>query len=239
MIEREGLCLRHELKYYLDHPQYQILKSRLAAFLPMDPYAGPDGRYHIRSLYFDDFKNTALFEKQAGVARRKKYRMRIYNYSDAVIKMEKKSKFDQYIGKESVRITRDVADRILAGHVAFLAFSESRLLRALYLESRCHLLRPNVIVDYYREAYIHPLGNVRITFDIDVHTGLGSTAIFDPNIFTMQAIEEPGVILEIKFDNFLPQPIRRLFPSTISQRLSIGKFTICRKHNKYDDWEDN
>ncbi|MGA1869896.1 MAG: polyphosphate polymerase domain-containing protein [bacterium] len=231
--------MRQELKYYIDPPQYRVLKSRLSALLSRDPYAGPDGRYHIRSLYFDDFKNTALFEKQAGIARRKKYRMRIYDLSDAVIKLEKKVKLDNYIGKESTRLTRKEADRILAGDVAFLASSEKRLLRAFYLECRRNLLRPNVIVDYYREAYIHPIGNVRITFDIGLHTGLDNLALFDRHVFTMGAIEEPGVILEVKYDNFLPQAIRGLFPSTIRPRLSIGKFVICKKYYKYNDWEDN
>lgn len=119
MIEREGLQLRHELKYYIDPPQYRTLRSRVSALLSRDPHAGPDGRYHIRSLYFDDFKNGTLFDKQAGVARRKKYRMRIYNYSDAVIKLERKTKLNEYIGKESARLTRDEADRILAGEVTF------------------------------------------------------------------------------------------------------------------------
>ncbi|MGA1791852.1 MAG: polyphosphate polymerase domain-containing protein [bacterium] len=239
MIEREGLHLRHELKYYIDPPQYRILRSRLSALLSPDPHAGPDGRYHIRSLYFDDFKSTALFEKQAGVARRKKYRMRIYDHTDAVIKLEKKVKLDQFIGKESTRLTREEADCILAGDVASLAVSENRLLRAFYLECRRNLLRPNVIVDYYREAYIHPMGNVRITFDIGLHTGLDCVTLFDRDVFTMGAIEEPGVILEIKYDHFLPQAIRGLFPSTIRPRLSIGKFVICKKHYKYNDWEDN
>jgi hypothetical protein len=239
MIEREGLQLRHELKYYIDPPQYRVIRNRLSALLPMDPHAGPDGRYHIRSLYFDDFKNTALFEKQAGVPRRKKYRIRIYDYSDAVIKLEKKIKLDQYIGKESVTLTREETDRILEGDVAFLANSQKPLLRAFYLESRRNLLRPNVIVDYYREAYIHPMGNVRITFDIGLHTGLDSVSLFDHTIFTMGAIEEAGTILEIKFDNFLPRFIQGLFPDTIRPRLSVGKFTICKKHYKYNDWEDN
>lgn len=239
MIEREGLYLRHELKYFIDPPQYRILKNRLSALLPLDHHAGSDGRYHIRSLYFDDFKNSALFGKQAGIARRQKYRMRIYNFSDSVIKLERKVKLDQYIGKESAGLSRQEADRILSGDVSFLAKSENRLLRAFYLETRRNLLRPNVIVDYYREAFIHPMGNVRITFDIGLHTGLTCLSIFDQHIFTMRAIEEAGVILEVKYDHFLPQAIRGLFPDTIRPRVSIGKFVICKKHHKYNDWEDN
>lgn len=237
MIKQDKPRLRHELKYHIDFMQYQILRKKLAVILKPDPHAGPDGRYHIRSLYFDDFRNTALFEKLAGVARRKKYRIRIYNYSDAFIKLERKTKLDQYIIKESVRLTREEADRMIAGDVTFLADSENRLLKAFYLECRRNLLRPVVMVEYHREAYIHPIGNVRITFDIGLHTDLGSVALFDRDIFTMGVIEEPGVILEIKFDDVLPQHIRGLFPNTIQPRSAIGKFVICRKFNKYNDWE--
>jgi len=228
MIEQKELHLRHELKYYIDYFQYQLLRKKLAAVLTPDPHAGPDGRYHIRSLYFDDFKNTALCEKMCGVSRRKKYRIRIYNYSDECIKFERKTKLDHYIFKESVRLTREEADRIIAGDVAFLADAGNPLLRSFYLESRSNLLRPVVLVDYQREAYIHPVGNVRITFDIDLHTSLGSVAFFDPNAFTIGASEEQGVILEIKFDDVLPQHIRGLFPNTIRSRSAIGKFAICR-----------
>ncbi len=220
--------LRHELKYHIDYFQYQILRKKLAAVLKPDPHAGPDGRYHVRSLYFDDFKNSALFEKISGVARRKKYRMRIYNCNDQTIKFERKTKRDQYVFKENVRITRNEAERIIAGDVSFLADSENCLLKTFYLESQYNLLRPVVLVDYHREAYVYPIGNVRITFDIDLHTSLGSVSLFDPNTFTMSVNEQRGVILEIKFDNALPLHIRGLFPNTIRPRLAIGKFAICR-----------
>ena len=228
MNEKKEPRLRHELKYHIDYFQYQLLRKKLAAVLKLDPHAGPDGRYKVRSLYFDDFKNTALLEKMAGVARRKKYRIRIYNCSDECIKFERKTKRDHYVFKESVRLSREEADCIIAGDVSFLAGSENYLLKSFYLESRYALLRPVVLVDYHREAYVYPVGNVRITFDIDLHTGLGSVSLFDPNSFTMGVNEEQGVILEVKFDDVLPLHIRGLFPNTIRPRLAIGKFVICR-----------
>jgi hypothetical protein len=221
--------LRHELKYHIDFVQYQILRKKLAVVLKPDPYAGPDGRYHIRSLYFDDFRNTALCEKLAGVARRKKYRIRIYNCNDKIIKFERKTKLDHYIIKQRVTITREQANHIIAGDIAFLADSKKRILKDFYLECRCNLLRPVVMVDYYREAYVHLVGNVRITFDIGLRKNLGSMALFDLSASTMSVIEEPGVILEIKFDSILPQHIRGLFPSTIQPRSAIGKFVFCRE----------
>jgi hypothetical protein len=229
MFDREGHQLRHEFKYYLNFMQYQLLRRKLGAVLELDPNAGPDGRYHIRSLYFDDFRNTAFFEKMAGVATRKKYRMRIYDFSDDVIKFERKSKFDSYVSKEIVLLSREEADRIINGDVSFLATSDKQLLRCFYLECRRNLMRPVVLVDYLREAYVHPVGNVRITFDIGLRTALGPVSFFDRDTSTVTVQEEPGVILEVKFDDVLPEVVRGLFPSAIRPRYAIGKFALCRE----------
>ena len=228
MLEQKRLRLRHELKYNIDYFQYQILRRKLALVLQPDPNAGPDGRYHIRSLYFDDCKNTAFSEKMSGVSQRKKYRIRIYNYSDKYIKFERKNKRDHYVFKEYVRLSRKDADRIIAGDISFLVDSKNYLLKTFYLESRHSLLRPVVMVDYQREAYVHPVGNVRITFDIDLHTAMGPVSFFDNKTFTMGVNEEQGVILEVKFDDVLPLHIRGLFPNTIRPRSAIGKFAICK-----------
>ncbi len=229
MAELDKPRLRHELKYPLTFIEYRVLKKKLGTVLKLDPNAGSDCRYHIRSLYFDDFKNTALFEKQAGVARRKKYRIRIYNYSDQFIKLERKTKLDQYILKDCVRLTREDADQIIAGDIDFLANSEKNLLREFYLECRYNLLRPVVMVDYLREAYVHPVGNVRITFDTELHTGLRPLSFFDHECSTAGIHEDHDIILEVKFDDVLPLHIRGLFPNTIRPRCSLGKFVACRE----------
>jgi hypothetical protein len=104
----------------------------LAIVLKPDEHAGPDGRYHIRSLYFDDFKNSTLFEKQSGIANRLKYRIRIYNYSDQTIKLERKTKLNQFIRKDCVRLRREDADRIISGDVDFLANSKNDFLRDFF-----------------------------------------------------------------------------------------------------------
>jgi hypothetical protein len=228
MIDCERRRLRHELKYHLTFMQYRILRRKLGAVLKLDSHAGPDGRYHIRSLYFDDFRNTAFFDKMAGVPTRKKYRMRIYNCCDDFIKFERKNKFDEYVFKETAVLSREEADRIISGDVSFLADSDSQLLRCFYLECRRNLLRPVVLVDYLREAYVHPVGNVRITFDIGVRTALGPVSFFDRNTSTVTVCEEPGVILEVKFDNALPQIVRGLFSDDIRPRAALGKFAACR-----------
>ena len=229
MIDQDGHRLRHELKYHLNFMQYMILRQKLKAVLKLDSHAGPDGRYHIRSLYFDDFRNSAFFDKMAGVPVRKKYRMRIYNLCDDLIKFERKGKFDEYVCKEIAEISRKEADRIIDGDVAFLAKSDNKLLRCFYLECRSNLLRPVVLVDYLREAYVHPVGDVRVTFDIGLQTGLGPVSFFEKSTSTVGVREEPGVILEVKFDNVLPEVVRGLFSDKIRPRSAIGKFAMCRE----------
>lgn len=232
MVDLVKPHLRHEHKYLLNFIEYQILKKKLAIILKPDEHAGPDGRYHIRSLYFDDFKNSALFEKQSGIATRSKYRIRIYNCSDQTIKFERKTKLNQYIRKDFVKLTRQDADRIIFGDVDFLADSENDLLRDFYFKSHNNLLRPVAIVDYLREAYIHPVGNIRITFDTELHTSLGLADFFDGECSTTGVHhdhQDHDVILEVKFDDILPRHIRGLFPNTICPRCSLGKFVLCRE----------
>ena len=72
---------RHELKYLISYGQKADLNVRMAPLLDHDSHAR-DGSYTIRSLYFDDYWNTAYQEKVDGVLTRKKYRIRIYDYSE-------------------------------------------------------------------------------------------------------------------------------------------------------------
>jgi hypothetical protein len=224
--------LRHELKYQINMLQYQVLQKKLSAILEPDPNMKSNNKYSIRNLYFDDFRDTALCEKQAGVPYRKKYRIRIYNHSDAFIKFERKSKIGQYIFKESTKITRGEADRIILKDFNFLAKSEEQLLRDFYLETRCNLIRPVAILEYDREAYIHPIGNVRITFDTGLRTEIGATSFFDSNICTMSILDQTDIIMEIKYDEVLPQYICGVFPNTIRPKLALGKFAFCRTQQK-------
>jgi hypothetical protein len=232
MAGEKELHLRHELKYQIDLLQYQVLRNKLAAVLKPDPNTRTDGKYAIRNLYFDDLRDTALREKQAGISKRKKYRIRIYNCSDALIKFERKTKINTYILKETTRISRCEAEKMIAGDISFMCASENQVLRDFYMESRCRLMRPVAIVEYDREAYVYPVGNVRITFDTGLRSGLGSTSFFDRNCCTMGVVDRPTIIMEIKYNEVLPQFISGLFPETIRPHSALGKYVICRTHQK-------
>ena len=190
-------------------------------------------------MYFDDIHNTALFEKQSGVLKRKKYRIRIYNLKDSVIKLEKKSRVAQFIHKESAPLTRQEYDMIINQDIDFLKESGNKLFHEFYFDIVSSLFKPRVIVDYIREAFIWDASNVRITFDKYLKTGLYETDIFNKDIPTIDVLEEPKMILEIKYDNFLPDFIRCILQINSNQKYAISKYVICRKFTKFNSWEDN
>lgn len=138
---RRSEVYRHELKYRISYAEKAALELRLAPLLRRDAHAKPGG-YRIRSLYFDDWWNSAYGEKEAGVFLRKKYRIRIYDGSDAVIKLERKKKVGSYIYKEDAALTREETERILRGNYGVLLASPQNLCREFYVECVSHVLRP-------------------------------------------------------------------------------------------------
>jgi len=229
---------RHELKYYINYFEYHTLRNRLRMVLKHDKYADEDGNYHIRSLYFDDIKNEALFEKQSGTLKRNKYRIRIYNLNDDVIKLESKERIGQFIHKTSQTISKTEYDFLINGEFEKLDRSKP-LVNTFLIDSEINRLQPKVIVDYVREAYMSPINNIRITFDKFLKTGLYQTDIFDKNVPTIDVVEVPKMILEIKYDNFLPDFIKNILQIESAQRYAISKYVICRKFTKENSWEDN
>jgi len=226
--KRLALPARHELKFYINPGELQALRARLSPVLDLDPHCRK-GPYAIRSLYFDDAFDSAFVDKQMGVMHRDKYRIRIYNYSDDVIFLERKRKVGDLIQKSSVRITRRLADRLVAGDPTGLQNSNSDLLKDMFVLMRTRLLRPKVIVDYDREAWVHPVEDVRITFDMNLRTGLSSVDMFNPDIPTVSPHDRDLEILEVKFNRYLPDFINGLLSGVSADRSAISKYVPCRK----------
>ncbi len=219
--------LRHELKYFINLHEYTHLKRRLDAVLEKDRHAAVNDGYHVRSLYFDDIYNSALYEKKSGIFERKKYRIRIYNLADTVIRLEKKSKYDKYISKKTADLTKDWFYAILQGDCQFLLNAGCSLFREFYIEIRNNLLKPAVIVDYEREAYTLGAGNVRITFDKDLRAGINSFDIFDDTIATKAIFDKPVMILEIKYGAFLPTYVHNLLQICSHNISAASKYALC------------
>ena len=224
--------LRHELKFFISPIQYQVLSRTLKATLNPDPNGDENNQYHIRSLYFDTAYDSALYDKINGTANRDKYRIRIYNFSDQMIRLECKSKFRDLISKRSVRITRDLAEQLISADPTGLESTASGLVSDTFREMRTNLLHPVVSVDYLREAYLHPAEEVRITFDMQLRSGLNSVDMFNPYLPTVPPFDHDEIILEVKYNQVLPPYIANLLTYALRDgacRSAISKYVYCRR----------
>lgn len=220
---------RHEWKHVITAADRLALRQRLGAVAKPDPHA-QKGRYHIRSLYFDDLSDTALREKLNGVSRREKFRLRCYNRNFDLIHLEKKSKLADLGHKESCTVTKEEVQDLLAGHVDWMAADQRMLVRELYAKMRTQGLRPKTIVDYVREPFLFSPGNVRVTLDYDIRTGLNRTDFLDPHCPTLPAKDDP-IILEVKWDTFLPDIIRDAIQLESARTSAFSKYAACRMYD--------
>lgn len=219
---------RHEIKHFINISDYYTLQSRLKHIATIDSFAGSDGTYQVRSLYFDTPENKALMDKFNGISRREKFRLRFYNNDPSFIRLEKKSKITGLCCKEKVSISKEQCEKLLQGDIDWLVISGNGLLQELYARMKHQLLRPKTVVDYAREAYIYEPGNVRITLDSNLQSGLFSRDFLAPDLPTVAMTPNDKVILEVKFDEFLPELIRDIIQTNQRRSSSISKYAACR-----------
>lgn len=185
-----------------------------------------NGFYFVRSLYFDNLRDTALREKLDGNRNREKFRIRFYDMDDGFIRLEKKIKRSGLCMKLSAPLTREKTERLISGDYAFLAEGDDPLLCELYAKMSGELLRPKLTVDYNRKAYVFPAGNVRITFDYNIRSDENVSAFFDPAPAAFPAGSD--IILEIKYDEFLPQFISDILQLDGRQTGAFSKYAAGR-----------
>ncbi len=234
---------RHEQKYLISNKDKIWISQRLREIMTLDKHAQLGG-YTIRSLYFDDYWNSAYEEKQAGVLNRKKYRIRIYNFSDQSIKLERKKKRGAHIYKEAAPLTREEFYKILDGDYGFLLHSPHPLCQEFYVECMTAQMRPRTIVDYEREPWVLDAGTVRVTFDEDVRAAVGSFDIFDENLPTMNVLEPNKLVMEVKYTEFLPDIIKEIIPADATEYTAVSKYVLCYdksnyKHNFNQYWYES
>lgn len=217
---------RHEWKHELNHAQMMAIRSRVSAVLLRDPHT-IDGKYLIRSLYFDNDNDKALREKIDGVNMREKFRIRYYNGDTSLIHLEKKSKLNGLGTKFSANLSAEQAERIVNGDISWMMDSDNDLIKELYCKMRYQGMKPMTIVDYTREPFIYGPGNVRVTFDYDIRTGIKCTDFLNTECVTVPAGDAP-IILEVKWDAYLPSIIKDLIQEPNVRVGSFSKYAQCR-----------
>lgn len=220
---------RHEYKHSLNYADYILLRSRLRKTMQCDSHADQNGEYKVRSLYFDTPGDKALREKIDGVDRREKFRIRRYIGVGDYLVLEKKSKIHGLCYKQSSPLTRKEMEMLQGGVLGWMASDERELIRELYTKIRYEQLQPKTIVDYIREPFIYPAGNVRITLDREMRTGVFSTDFLDDSVPTVKVGDEI-VLLEVKYDQFIPDHIVRLLQLESRRASACSKYALCRMY---------
>lgn len=220
---------RHEFKYLISSAFIPVLLNRIHGLMWLDPHTGSDGRYEIRSLYFDDYDNSCFYDNENGTDLRSKYRIRIYNGSDERISLERKRSEHGMKQKEICTITRDQAERFMRGVYLRDASMQERELQKLTISMAAGGLRPVIIVDYTRIPYIYKEGNVRITFDTGISSSNALGSFFDLQIPRRPVMPAGKELLEVKYDAYLPDEIRMALQLDELQYTAFSKYYFCRK----------
>ncbi len=221
---------RHELKYQISYADYLAIRQRLRPVMRPDEHVRPDGRYVIRSIYFDNADDKALREKINGVQRREKFRIRYYNDDLSFLVLEKKLKYNNLCLKLDARLSEGECRALLNGDTGWMMGHPSGLVREFYCKRNTQQLRPRVLVSYVREPYVYAAGNVRVTFDSHIRSTLFHREFLENTVADIGVADTPGsVILEVKFDAFLPEVIQSLLQTEEIRQQAYSKYGACRR----------
>lgn len=216
---------RHEEKYIIDYQQYAMLKARAFGALTPDTHAR-DGSYIITSLYYDDPLDNALYEKLDGLAEHSKFRIRTYDHSDRVIKLERKDKNGILTHKIDASVTKEQIPLLDGGATRLSEFSGDAYDLAAQIQAGGY--QPVVAVRYRRDAFTFCGSDLRLTFDTDLEAiGPDAQALFSPDVRGVPVFDANTVIMEIKYGDYLPGFIRKLTQADTKQ-LSVSKYALCR-----------
>ena len=224
---------RHEYKYLCNAMQNAVLKTRIKALLKPDIHTEAAGAYRIRSLYFDSLEDGCYYDNENGVGERDKYRIRIYNEEISYIVLEKKSKSRQMTRKQSCRIDENICRSLMTGQHVRISEDMSQEGKKLLSEMQNKNMRPAVIVEYVRYPFVEKSGNVRITFDENISSSNEIDNFLKEEISVRPVLASGMSVLEIKWDEFLPDYIKHQLQISSLQWSSFSKYYLCRKYNTY------
>lgn len=217
---------RRELKFICTQRQIEILKARLKPVMRVDEHQ-KDACYRIRSLYFDDLQNSAFSDNDSGVDCRRKFRLRIYDSPADRICLEIKYKQHGDTKKEACLVPETFCRAVLRGKRIPWDPDSPGPLKSLYTEMNTNALRPQIIVDYERSAYVCPLGNVRITFDRNIAYSDRLGDFLEDSIPLVPVLPAGVHLLEVKYDELIPDYILQLLETDELSRTTFSKFYLA------------
>ena len=229
---KDNTKFRHELKYPVTGAQIALLQNRINHLIPLDPHVGNTGSYRIRSLYFDDHYDRCLRENEDGTDPREKFRIRIYNHNADRITLECKRKERGKTLKTSCPLTRAQTLQLMQGKALPNIGDQPPLLQKLTMLMLTRQMRPVVIVEYDRVPYIYALGNVRVTLDTNISSSRDIAHFLDETIAKRPVLPLGQQLLEVKYDEFLPDYIYRSLQLEHLMQTAFSKYYVCRKYTR-------
>lgn len=223
---------RSEYKYI--SPEYLLtaLQNRCSALMRLDSNAAAKGFYNIRSIYFDDMYDTCFFENENGSDPREKFRIRIYNNDSSRISLELKKKEKTRCLKLSSLISLEQCEVLSAGKIPRIKADDSFLLKKLAAQMRLRLLKPVVMTVYERVPFVWKQGNVRVTFDRNIRSSCDFADFFSGNLACRPVLSSGENMIEVKFDEFLPDFINEILQSGMLRQSAFSKYYLCRKFSR-------
>ncbi len=213
---------RHELKFYISRADYETASAALGSLMQKDSHQKAERGYFIRSLYFDDMYDSSVEEKLDGIEFRDKYRLRIYGTDMNWAKFERKRKWNNFVKKTSVKVTRVEAEQIIRGEYDCLLAQKSADAVSIYFDLKRKYFRPVVIVDYIRDVYKLNYNEIRITFDKHLRANTQDFRLFSPDVVTHPLQRVDVIEMEVKFNTCLPSWFRDFpcFDSAVNVAIS-------------------
>ncbi len=225
----EEKAYRHEYKYPISDTEARIISERMRFVMSPDQHTGPDGRYHISSLYFDDCFDSCFLDNENGTDPREKFRIRIYNNSTDRISLECKRKERGKTLKSSCLISVGQVREILEGKVLAVTEDSDPLLKKFAVLQAERNLKPKVIVEYDRLPFVYKAGNVRITLDSQLSSSTDVTHFLDGGYSKRPVMPVGQLLLEVKFDAFLPDWLYASLQLNNLTQTAFSKYYLCRK----------
>lgn len=224
----EQIVYRNELKYQCSERQIRMLEMRIKNLCRPDPHAAEGGKYTVRSVYFDDYRDSCYYENEDGVNSREKFRIRIYDGKTGLIMLESKEKINGLGHKYACRISGELCREILDGDFKMPESADS-VLRKFFLHYRTRMYRPKVVVEYERTPFVYSAGNVRITFDRNIMATAHVDTFLEPRIYARPVMPVGMHLLEVKFDGLLPDHIYHTLQLRDLQRIAYSKYYTSRR----------
>ena len=222
---------RYENKYIVTEQAASILKSKIQTIMKKDENGGS---YTVHNMYLDDIYDTAYYGRVVSQFMRDKYRIRHYNGDLSFIRLERKHKEGDLVWKDSVKLTKEQYMMIRNGDMDFILQEDAPLFKLLGTLHRIKGgMRPTCSFAYKRDAFVYDAGNVRFTFDrppFHANDDLPTLPLqYEPHTMTYGKEDYWPILLEVKYNRFLPEICKRMLHGMHVFRSSVSKYGIVRE----------